>query len=414
MSTKPEEDHKAAIATGISCTPRTGKREKNMTNRLILAILIMAVGANAAAQAPNSMDAAAKLLEELSNAHGPSGFEGPVRTIIRREMGPLADRIEIDGLGSVISIIEHSQDAPNIMIAAHMDEVGMMVKRITDDGYLKYQVLGGILPQALLNQRFRVLTAKGYVIAISGLKTIHVIPRGSERSLVPEHNDIFLDVGASSREDAMERLGIRPGNPIAPDTEFEILNGSELYVGKAWDDRVGLAVMIEVMKRLKNKRPPANVYFVATTQEEIGLRGAHTSSYLVKPDIGISLEAGVAADYPGISLDEAQEILGNGPGMFLFDASMIPNDNLKNLVIDLAARNKIPLQFNVQPGYGEDGAEMQKAFAGTPSVNLTVPTRYLHTHYGVINRNDFDGLVELLTATIYELTPAKVKDVKRF
>ena len=385
-----------------------------MINQLILSILFVVVGGNAAAQAPDSMDATAMLLEELSNAHGPSGFEGPVRTIMQREMEPLVDRIEMDGLGSVIGIIEHSPDAPNIMIAAHLDEVGMMVKRITDDGYLKYQVLGGILPQALLNQRFRVLTSKGYVTAISGLKTIHVIPRGPERSIVPEHNDIFLDVGASSREDAIERLGIRPGDPIAPDTEFEILNGGELYVGKAWDDRVGLAVMVEVMKRLKNKRPPANVYFVATAQEEIGLRGARTSSYLVEPDIGISLEAGVAADYPGISLDEAQEILGRGPGLFLFDASMIPNDNLKNIVIDLAARNKISLQFNVQSGYGEDGAEMQKAFAGTPSVNLTVPTRYLHTHYGVINRNDFDGLVELLTATIYELTPAKVEEVQRF
>jgi endoglucanase len=144
------------------------------------------------------------------------------------------------------------------------------------------------------------------------------------------------------------------------------------------------------------------------------LRGARTSSYRVAPDVGISLEAGVAADYPGISLDEAQERLGQGPGMFLYDASMVPNRNLVQLVIDVADEEDIPLQFNVQPGYGEDGAEMQKTFTGVPSVNLTVPTRYLHTHYGVIHRRDVDGLVDLLTALIRKLTPMEVERVKAF
>jgi putative aminopeptidase FrvX len=380
-----------------------------MTNFTRLSLFLLGLCLSATSHA----DATSKLLEELSNAHGPSGFEGPVRDIVRREMAPLADRVEIDGLGSVIGIIEVSEDAPKIMIAAHMDEVGMMVKRITSDGYLKYQVLGGILPQALINQRFRVLTAKGYVTAVSGLKSIHAIPRG-ERNLEFSHNDIFLDVGASSREDAQQRLGIRAGDPIAPDTEFEVLNGGDLYLGKAWDDRLGLAAMIEVMKRLQRKRPSANVYFAATTQEEIGLRGARTSSHLVDPDIGISLEAGVASDHPGISADEGQEVLGGGPGLFLFDASMIPNDKLKQTVIDLAAKKKIPLQFNLQPGYGEDGAEMQKAFTGTPAVNMTVPVRYLHTHYGIISRIDFDALVDLLTALVYELTPARVSKIEQF
>jgi len=375
---------------------------------LPLAICIAAASPGFAAE-----DSSVKLLAELSNAHGPSGYEGPVREIMRREMQPLADRMETDGLGSLVAVLEHSADAPNIMIAAHMDEVGMLVKRITDEGYLKYQVLGGVLPEAVISQRFKILTDKGYVTAVAGLKSIHVIPR-SERQLELNHDDIFLDIGASSREDAEQRIGVRAGDPIAPDTRFEILNGGDLYLGKAWDDRAGLAVMIEVMKKLKKKRPPVNVFFVATTQEEIGLRGGRTSSYLVKPDIGISLEAGVAADYPGITLDEGQEILGKGPGLFLFDASMIPNQSLKRHVIDLAARKKLPLQFNVQPGYGEDGAEMQQAFSGTPAVNMTVPTRYLHTHYGVIHRKDFDNLVTLLTALVQDLTPAEIERIKQF
>lgn len=380
-----------------------------MNNITRFTLLLLALSTALHSNADNTTD----LLEELTNAHGPSGFEGPVRKIMQREMAPLADRVEIDGLGSVIAVLEVSKDAPNVMIAAHMDEVGMMVKRITEDGYLKYQVLGGILPEALINQRFRVLTRSGYVTAVSGLKSIHAIPR-DQRDLTLDHNAIFLDVGASSAEDAQNRLGIAPGDPIAPDTEFEVLNGSTRYLAKAWDDRLGLAVMIEVMKRLQRKRPKSNVYFAATTQEEIGLRGAKTSSYLIAPDIGISLEAGVASDHPGITEDEGQEKLGMGPGLFLFDASMIPNENLKQTVIDVAGKKKIPLQFNLQPGYGEDGAEMQKAFAGTPAVNLTVPVRYLHTHYGVIDRKDFDALIDLLTALVYELTPSRVEEITQF
>jgi endoglucanase len=360
------------------------------------------------------LDATERLLQALSNAHGPSGYEGPVRAIVRDEVSALADRIETDGLGSLIAALEHGDDAPNIMIAAHLDEVGLLVRRITDDGYLMFQTLGGIMPQALMGQRFLVRTRTGMVTAVSGLKTIHVIPRGAERDFMPAANEIFLDVGASSRDDAMQRLGIRPGDPIVPDTQFEVFNGGNLYLGKAWDDRVGVAVMIETMKRLARERVPANVYFVATVQEEIGLRGARTSSFFVDPDIGISLEAGVAADYPSITLDEAQEVLGEGPGMFLMDASMMPSRKLTELVIDVAAANDIPLQFNVQPGYGEDGAEMQKTFSGTPAVNLTVPTRYLHSHYGVIHRADVDGLVELLTALVRRLTPEEIDRVSRF
>lgn len=385
-----------------------------MITRSLLPLLCYSLIVAATARAQENLDETAQLLRALSNAHGPSGYEGPVRAIMRAELEPLADRMETDGLGSLIAVLEHDDSAPNIMIAAHLDEVGLLVKRITDEGYLKIQTLGGILPQALINQRFLVRTRSGMVTAISGLKTIHVIPRGPAREFLPSHNEIFLDVGAGSRADAMERLGIRPGDPVAPDTQFEVLNGGDLYLGKAWDDRVGLAVMVEVMKRLKEDRVPANVYFVSTVQEEIGLRGARTSSFMVEPDIGISLEAGVAADYPGITADEAQEVLGQGPGMFLFDASMVPNRKLTELVIDVAKQSKIPLQFNVQPGYGEDGAEMQKTFSGTPAVNLTVPTRYLHTHYGVIHRGDFDGMVDLLTALIRRLTPATVEALKGF
>ena len=185
-------------------------------------------------------------------------------------------------------------------------------------------------------------------------------------------------------------------------------------MGKAWDDRVGLAVMIEVLRRLKQNPAPNTVYAVSTVQEEIGLRGAHTSANLVRPDIGLSIEVGVASDYPGITLDEAQEKVGAGPGIFLHDSSMLPNLKLRDFVMDVAREKKIPLQFNLLSGYGEDGAEMQRAHGGAPAINITVPTRYLHNHNGLLDRDDFDRAVELVTELVRRLDAATVRRLKSF
>jgi putative aminopeptidase FrvX len=353
------------------------------------------------------------LLADLTDAFGPSGFEEPVRAIVRRELGGITRDIETDGLGSVIARLDGAPEGPRVMLAAHMDEVGMLVRHITDEGYVKFEILGGMLEQAIINQRYLIRTRGGYVQAVAGLKTPHVMS-AEERVRLRTRDDLFLDVGAASARDAGERLGIRLGDPIAPDSRFAILNNSKLYVAKAWDDRVGCALLLEVMRRLKDNPPPNRVHMVFTVQEEIGLRGARTSSYLVRPEVGISIESGVAADYPGIGPDEAQERLGKGPGMFLHDSSMLPNLKLRDLVIDVAKREGIPLQFNVLRGYGEDGAEMQRSYGGAPTVNLTVPTRYLHNHNGIIHRDDFDRAVELVTALVRSLDGATVARLKTF
>jgi putative aminopeptidase FrvX len=382
--------------------------EDSMRASLLLAAML--ASRVAGAQTPDRVQT---LLEELTNAFGPSGYEEPVRAIMRRELTPLSDRLETDGLGSLIAILGRDPGAPKIMIAAHMDELGMIVRHITPEGYIKFQTLGGWLDQGLINQRYLIRTRRGEVRAIAGLKTPHVMSPEERVRLTPRQN-IFLDVGAANRQDAEERLGIRPGDPIAPESRFATLSGGRLYVAKAWDDRAGLGVMVEVMRRLKQSPPNATVYAVATTQEEIGLRGAQTSSYRVRPDIGISLEAGVAADYPGIHDDEAQERLGKGVGMFLHDSSMIPNLKMRDFVIDLAKEKGIPLQFNVLSGYGEDGAEMQRSHGGNPSVNITVPTRYMHNHNGIIHRDDFDRAVDLVTELVRRLDAGTVKRLRSF
>ena len=354
-----------------------------------------------------------RLLEELSNAYGPSGFEGPVRAIMQRELSPLCDHLETDGMGSLIGRLTGSAEGPRIMMSAHMDEVGLMVKFVTPEGFVRIQPLGGVLDQALINQRWAIVTRKGVVYGVTGIKTIHVMSPEA-RTQVFKREQMFIDVGASSREDAEERLGISPGDPIAPDTRFAVMNGSKLYMGKAWDDRIGLGVMAEVVRNLKGDASPNVVYAVSTVQEEIGLRGAHTSSFKVEPDIGINLESGVASDFPGITDDEAQEKVGKGPGLFLHDSTMLPNLKLRDLTSDIAKEKGIPLQVTVLAGYGQDGSEIQRARGGVPTVNISVPTRYLHSHYGVISRDDFDGAVALVTELVRRLDADTVRRLKSF
>lgn len=358
------------------------------------------------------MEGSETLLEELSNALGPSGFENSVREIVRRELLTLGCEVEIDGLGSVVGRLPGTYDVPRIMLSAHMDEVGLLVKYVTEQGYIKFETLGGFLDQALINQRWIIMTKDGPVLGVTGIKTPHVM-NAEARGKVFSKTDMFLDVGARDRQDILENYGIVPGDPIAPQSTFSKLGSSDLYLGKAWDDRAGVWVMLEVLKHL-GKTAPNSVYGVATVQEEVGLRGAGTSGTLVGPQIGINIESGVAGDYPGITQDEAQERVGDGPGLFLHDSSMLPNLKLRDFVIETAKELNIPLQFNVLSGYGQDGAAIQKTGTGVPVVNITVPTRYLHSHNSVVSGHDLDRAVRLVTRIVQKLDEATVQEVIGF
>ncbi|MEJ2205002.1 MAG: M20/M25/M40 family metallo-hydrolase, partial [Gemmatimonadota bacterium] len=298
-------------------------------------------------------------MKALTEAPGPSAFEEAVREIVVDELEELGMAVEFDGLGSVIAADGGAPEGPVIMVTAHLDEVGLMVQHVTADGFIRVKELGGILDQALVDQRWTILGSEGPVTAVSGLWTTHVLP-ASQRSRVFPTEEIFLDVGATSRAE-VETMGVRPGDGIAPQSEFLVLPNGR-YAAKAWDDRVGLAVMLAAARRMRdeNLRVPGRVVGVATTQEEIGLRGAHTSVAMVDPDLGISIEAGVAADYPGMRPTQAQERLGGGPGIFLLDSSMIPNRKLRDFFFRVAEEERIPLQADVLTGYGEDGAEIQR------------------------------------------------------
>ena len=349
------------------------------------------------------------LLRELSNAAGPPGFEEDVRKIMVREMKPLSDQLSYDGLGSVIA--RQGSSGPRIMLDAHMDELGGVVRRVTKTGFLSMQMLGGWLDQALPDQRWIIIGSKGPVVAVTGIRDVHVVPP-EERTRVFSRDSLYIDVGART-EAEVAALGIEPGDPVVPDSPFVVLGGGGRYLGKAWDDRVGCAVLIEAMRRLKASGHPNQIFFAATTQEEVGLRGAHSAADVIKPDIGIAIEGGITGDSPGRNPEETQARLGGGPGIFLYDSSALPNRRLTALVKATAKGKNIPLQLDLVQGYGDDSAEIQKSTGGAPTVNLVVPARYTHAHNGVIDRADFDGMVELVVELLKRLdapTVAKLRD----
>ncbi len=358
-------------------------------------------------------DQVARLLEELSNAPAPSGFEGPVRDILIRQFRSAGAEVSTDGLGSVIGVLRGPADGPRIMLAAHMDELGAIVRYTTQEGFVKFQTLGGWFDQALVNQRWKILTNKGAVSAVSGLISVHVAAPADMTRVFP-HDDIFLDVGARTKQEA-EALGIRPGDAIVPSSSFTALANGR-YTGKALDDRVGCVILLEALRRVKEEgiKTPNTIYFVGTVQEEVGVIGAHTAVQAVKPDLGISIEAGVAVDHPGGKPEGAQERLGGGPVLYLADAAMIANLKLKDFVQRVAEESKIPLQTEVLSGGYEDSTELQKFGAGKPAVNIAVATRYLHTHNSVIDRADLDRAVDLLVRILSRLDSKTVDEISRF
>lgn len=375
----------------------------------LLICLVVVIGAPKAAYTQES-DRTLQLLRSLSEVPGPSGFEEPVRKIMVEQMKPFADRISYDGMGSVIA--QQGATGPRIMVDAHMDELGGVIRRITPDGYLSMQMLGGWLDQALVDQRWTIVTSKGQMQAVTGIRDVHIVSP-EERTRVYPRDSLLLDVGAKNAAE-VRAMGIEIGDPVAPDTPFSVLNGTNNYLGKAWDDRIGCAVIIEAMRRLKTSAHPNQIFYAATVQEEVGLRGARTAADIIKPDIGIALEGGITGDSPGSRTEESQAKLGGGPGVFLYDSSALPNRKFVALLKQVAAENKIPLQLDLVQGYGDDSAEIQKTSGGVPTINLVVVARYTHAHNGIINRGDFDKMVDLVVALVQKLDLRTVTNLRDF
>jgi putative aminopeptidase FrvX len=378
---------------------------------VVLLCLVLPTSAQTA-RAPESPfpDRVVQLLKELTEAPGPPGYEEPVRKLMAERMKPYADNIAYDGLGSIIA--QQGNSGPRIMLDAHMDELGGMVRRIRPDGFISMQMLGYWLSAALPDQRWVILGSKGPVLAVTDIWDAHIAPHDAQGH--PQPQDLFLDTGARSAAD-VATLGISPGDPVAPVSDFAILANNR-YLAKAWDDRIGCAVMLEVMRRLSKTPHPNQVFYAGTVQEEgsIEMRGAQTSARIINPDLGFSLEVGIPNDVPGPGPEAAQEVLGGGPGMMLYTFSELPNRKLVAHVKEIAAAQHIPLQFDFVPGFGDDAGAIKLNNTGVPVTTILVPARATHAHNGIIDRADFDRTVDLMVALIESLDAATVSRLKSF
>ena len=355
------------------------------------------------------MDETLTMMRELTDAPGVPGQEDAVRRVMRRYLEPLAEVIT-DNLGSIAGRKVGRAGGPKVLLAGHLDEIGFMVTRITDEGYLKFQTLGGWWEQVMLAQRVEVFTRNGALIGVIGSKPPHILD-AEERNRPVKKQAMFIDIGAASRDEA-EGWGVRPGDMVVPVCPFTTLRNEKLLMAKAWDNRFGCALAIEVLRRLKGDQHPNEVFAVGNVQEEVGLRGATTTTNLIAPDIGFALDTGIAGDMPGVGPDEAAGKLGGGPVILLYDGSMIPHTGLRNLVIDTASAEGIPLQFDKMAGGGTDAGKIHVFGAGAPSLVVGVPVRYIHTHAAILHRDDFDNAAKLLVAVIKRLDDETVRQLK--
>jgi len=343
------------------------------------------------------MDATIKLLKIFTEGHGVPGYEGPIRGIIRQYLEPLGT-LSQDKLGSVICKKEGESNSPRVMLAGHMDEIGLLVKHITEEGFIKFVPLGGWFDQILLGQRVIIKSTNGDVIGIIGSKPPHLL-QPEDRGKVIKKNDMYIDIGASSKEQ-VEKAGVRVGDPVIPRADFVVLVNGKTYMSKAFDDRVGTALIVSVFEELQSRKHPNTVFGVATVQEEVGLRGATTSVRVVDPDIAIILESDIAGDVPGIKDEESSVKLGAGPTVLIYDARMIPNIKLRNFVLDTAKEFEIPVQLSTITGGATDGGAIHLHKTGVPTIVIGVPARHIHSDSSIIHRDDYDRAVKLLVALI--------------
>ena len=351
-----------------------------------------------------------RLLRELTEAFGPSGFETESASIVARELAH-AGKVSRDGLGSVVCRVAGSSERPRIMVSAHMDEVGFMVKSITADGYVKFLPIGGWWPNVLLGQRVLVRTRKGDFPGVIGSKPPHELTEDEKKQL-PDIDKMFIDLGCAEGFDVKTKLGVRPGDPVVPVSPYVEL-GKNLMMAKAWDDRGGCGIVIETARALKGKKHPNTAFLVGSVQEEVGLRGARTAAEVVQPDVALALDVSLCYEHPDKPRKNLPERLGNGAAILVHDSTMIPTTRLRDWVIDLAEKKRIKYHLTTVRG-GYDTGVIHIHRSGVPSLAIGWPTRYIHAHTGIVSAADYDAAVKLLTAVIENLDAAVSKSLRSF
>jgi len=359
-----------------------------------------------------------KLLETLTNAFGPSAFELEVQKIVKDYGKPFADEILTDRTGSLI--FKHGSSGPKIMLSGHADEIGYIVSSITKTGFLKIVGIGGVFPGNLLAQEIiiRPFSEGPKIIGIIQ-KTMSMGPKGKDPLTIDK---LFVDIGCNSAEE-VKALGIRVGDPAVPRAQFRTMirkriqkndapkDGtkkeeveSHLAVAKAFDDRIGVFIALEVLRRISEQSidHPNTLYFTSSTQEEVGLRGIRTAAHMIQPDIGFSLDVTVSGDLPGMQ-GRFDQKMGKGVVISTFDKSMIPNPRFKKYIIGIAEEKKIPYQMGFLPFGGTDAGTIHLTGIGAPSLFIGVATRYVHSHHSMLDLKDVEDTIQFLIEVIKKL-----------
>lgn len=348
-----------------------------------------------------------KLLEECSDAHGVSGFEGEIRKLIRRELSECGEAA-CTAAGLQICSREVGKEAPTISLIAHMDEVGFMVQGITPDGYLTLVPLGGWWNHTLPSQRVLVMTRTGAKIPGQiATKPPHLLPEAQRRQVMAD-DALFIDVGASCQAE-VEELGIAPGCPVVPDVHMQPLAIPHRWMGKAFDNRNGIYCMMDAMKKLCAENVACNIHAIGTVMEEVGTRGARTIPASMVGDLAIILEGAPADDTPGQSSICRQGVVGKGVQVRLFDPTHITPPALADWVLQVAREANIPHQAAVRRTGGTDAAACYAHWQGIPTIVLSTPTRYIHSHNGIIDDRDLCACSDLVCAIVRRIAAQQLK-----
>ncbi|CAM3357416.1 M42 family metallopeptidase [Deinococcus deserti] len=337
------------------------------------------------------------VLMQLSDLPGVPGQEDAVRDFVLGELEGLADEVRVDALGNVIAFRGAAGEGAarqRVMISAHMDEIGFLVRFVDDKGFLRVQALGGFDARNLFARNVTVHTRGGKLSGIlqPGTKPVHVAS-AEERKKIPEIREFFIDLGLDSEE---ARRQVRIGDMVT--LEQSARQVGRLITGKAMDDRASVFMLLEVLRHLKGQSLKHDLYAVFSVQEEVGLRGAITAAYGVEPTIGIGLDVTLAIDGVGGSPEDAVTRLGDGIGIKVFDSSMISTRWLVDEFYDLAESRGIKSQLEVLSMGGTDGGAIQRSRAGVPTLTLSIPTRYIHTVVESVHEQDVRAGVDLLLA----------------
>ncbi|MDD2258313.1 MAG: M42 family metallopeptidase [Bacilli bacterium] len=345
-----------------------------------------------------------KEYEILTNLNGISGFEKSVRDYVKLQLEKTADEILRDRLGSIFGVKKGPKGSPVIMIAGHMDEVGAMVVGITDEGMLKMQAIGGLKAEVMVSQNVNVILKEKVIQGVITSIPPH-LSKGDESAT--KFQDLLVDIGADNKEHA-EKIGIRIGQQIVPVNNYYVTEDGKKIVSKAWDDRFGCGMALEVFKELKNIDHPNTVICGCTVQEEVGLRGAATATQMIQPDLFLAVDVSPVSDYTG--KPDGFGKLGAGFLMRFFDPGCIMNPNLKNYFEKIANDNNIDFQMFLSHG-GTDAARAQYAGKGTLSTTIGLPGRYIHSTTTMIHIDDVEAVKKMLIAIIKDFDSDKLNNL---